>query len=86
MSTDCQSSNATAIPSSRMVAIHDAEHMPQDYSTTPGGTAFSTTPGGTYIYSSTLSLVFPTSVDIDVADIGSESVPTTVASYANASC
>ncbi|XP_051923719.1 eukaryotic translation initiation factor 4E-binding protein 1 [Hippocampus zosterae] len=49
MSTDCQSSNATAIPSSRMVAIHDAEHMPQDYSTTPGGTAFSTTPGGTRI-------------------------------------
>ncbi|XP_061529278.1 eukaryotic translation initiation factor 4E-binding protein 1 [Phycodurus eques] len=47
--TDCQTSNATAIPSSRTVAIHDAEHMPQDYSTTPGGTFFSTTPGGTRI-------------------------------------
>ncbi|XP_077379055.1 eukaryotic translation initiation factor 4E-binding protein 1 [Festucalex cinctus] len=49
MSTDCQTSNATAIPTSRRVAIHDAEHMPQDYSITPGGTAFSTTPGGTRI-------------------------------------
>ncbi|KAM9822914.1 eukaryotic translation initiation factor 4E-binding protein 1 [Syngnathus typhle] len=49
MSTECQASNATAIPSIRRVAIHDAEHMPQDYSTTPGGTLFSTTPGGTRI-------------------------------------
>ncbi|XP_077572101.1 eukaryotic translation initiation factor 4E-binding protein 2-like [Stigmatopora nigra] len=50
MSTDCQTSNATTIPSNcRRVDIHDAEHMPQDYSTTPGGTLFSTTPGGTRI-------------------------------------
>ncbi|XP_030594315.1 eukaryotic translation initiation factor 4E-binding protein 1 [Archocentrus centrarchus] len=49
MSTDCQKTTAKAIPSIRRVAINDAEHMPQDYSTTPGGTLFSTTPGGTRI-------------------------------------
>nr|XP_057926744.1 eukaryotic translation initiation factor 4E-binding protein 1 [Doryrhamphus excisus] len=49
MSTGCQSSGATAIPSTRRVTIHDADHMPHDYSTTPGGTLFSTTPGGTRI-------------------------------------
>uniref|UniRef100_A0A8C6NR08 Eukaryotic translation initiation factor 4E binding protein 1 n=1 Tax=Nothobranchius furzeri TaxID=105023 RepID=A0A8C6NR08_NOTFU len=37
------------IPAVRRIAIHDAAHMPQDYSTTPGGTVFSTTPGGTRI-------------------------------------
>uniref|UniRef100_A0AAX7UR46 Uncharacterized protein n=1 Tax=Astatotilapia calliptera TaxID=8154 RepID=A0AAX7UR46_ASTCA len=45
MSTDCQKTTAKAIPSIRRVTINDAEHMPQDYSTTPGGTLFSTTPG-----------------------------------------
>ncbi|XP_067083839.1 eukaryotic translation initiation factor 4E-binding protein 1 [Osmerus mordax] len=50
MSTGCQN-NATskAIPTTRRVTINDAEHMPHDYSTTPGGTLFSTTPGGTRI-------------------------------------
>lgn len=49
MSTDCQKTTAKAIPSTRRVTINDAAHMPQDYSTTPGGTLFSTTPGGTRI-------------------------------------
>lgn len=49
MSTDCQKTTAKAIPSTRRVTISDAAHMPQDYSTTPGGTLFSTTPGGTRI-------------------------------------
>ncbi|CAI5650297.1 eukaryotic translation initiation factor 4E-binding protein 1 isoform X1 [Oreochromis niloticus] len=49
MSTDCQKTTAKAIPSIRRVTINDAEHMPHDYSTTPGGTLFSTTPGGTRI-------------------------------------
>uniref|UniRef100_A0A8C6PW31 Eukaryotic translation initiation factor 4E binding protein 1 n=1 Tax=Nothobranchius furzeri TaxID=105023 RepID=A0A8C6PW31_NOTFU len=38
-----------AIPSTRTVAVNEADHMPHDYSTTPGGTLFSTTPGGTRI-------------------------------------
>ncbi|XP_062340366.1 eukaryotic translation initiation factor 4E-binding protein 1 [Osmerus eperlanus] len=38
-----------AIPTTRKIIINDAAHMPQDYSTTPGGTIFSTTPGGTRI-------------------------------------
>ncbi|KAL7391790.1 hypothetical protein ABVT39_014993 [Epinephelus coioides] len=49
MSTECQKTTAKAIPSTRKVTINDAAHMPQDYSTTPGGTLFSTTPGGTRI-------------------------------------
>uniref|UniRef100_A0A4W6GCH7 Eukaryotic translation initiation factor 4E binding protein 1 n=1 Tax=Lates calcarifer TaxID=8187 RepID=A0A4W6GCH7_LATCA len=49
MSTDCQKTTAKAIPSTRRVTVNDAEHMPHDYSTTPGGTLFSTTPGGTRI-------------------------------------
>ncbi|XP_042277324.1 eukaryotic translation initiation factor 4E-binding protein 1-like [Thunnus albacares] len=49
MSTDCQKTTAKAIPSTKRVTISDAEHMPHDYSTTPGGTLFSTTPGGTRI-------------------------------------
>ncbi|KAM6931085.1 eukaryotic translation initiation factor 4E-binding protein 1 [Xenentodon cancila] len=49
MSTDCQKTTAKAIPSTRRVTISDADHMPHDYSTTPGGTLFSTTPGGTRI-------------------------------------
>ncbi|XP_001623545.2 eukaryotic translation initiation factor 4E-binding protein 1 [Nematostella vectensis] len=39
---------ARAIPS-RRVPVHDPNHMPSDYSTTPGGTIYSTTPGGTRI-------------------------------------
>ena len=39
--------SSQAIPAAtRRVLIHDAALMPQDYSTTPGGTLFSTTPGG----------------------------------------
>ncbi|KAK5871488.1 hypothetical protein PBY51_004369 [Eleginops maclovinus] len=49
MSTECQKTTAKAIPSTRRVTINDAAHMPNDYSTTPGGTLFSTTPGGTRI-------------------------------------
>ncbi|XP_007572156.1 eukaryotic translation initiation factor 4E-binding protein 1 [Poecilia latipinna] len=49
MSTDCQKTTAKAIPSTRRVIINNADHMPHDYSTTPGGTLFSTTPGGTRI-------------------------------------
>ncbi|XP_020511349.1 eukaryotic translation initiation factor 4E-binding protein 2 [Labrus bergylta] len=49
MSTECQKTSAKSIPSTRRVTINDAAHMPQDYSTTPGGTLFSTTPGGTRI-------------------------------------
>lgn len=48
MSTDCQKTTAKAIPSIRTVTVNEAEHMPHDYSTTPGGTLFSTTPGGAY--------------------------------------
>ncbi|XP_041452472.1 eukaryotic translation initiation factor 4E-binding protein 2-like [Lytechinus variegatus] len=36
------------IPAKR-VAVDDPSQLPQDYSTTPGGTLFSTTPGGTRI-------------------------------------
>ncbi|XP_036382905.1 eukaryotic translation initiation factor 4E-binding protein 1-like [Megalops cyprinoides] len=49
MSTGCQKTTSRAIPTTRRVIINDAEHMPHDYSTTPGGTLFSTTPGGTRI-------------------------------------
>ncbi|XP_041856284.1 eukaryotic translation initiation factor 4E-binding protein 1-like [Melanotaenia boesemani] len=49
MSTDCQNTTAKAIPSTRKVTINDVDHMPHDYSTTPGGTLFSTTPGGSRI-------------------------------------
>ncbi|CAL1569865.1 unnamed protein product [Knipowitschia caucasica] len=49
MSAGSQSTRCRDIPAVRRVAIHDAAHMPQDYSTTPGGTLFSTTPGGTRI-------------------------------------
>ncbi|KAM4745492.1 eukaryotic translation initiation factor 4E-binding protein 1-like [Anableps anableps] len=49
MSTDCQKTTAKAIPSTKRVTINSADHMPHDYSTTPGGTLFSTTPGGTRI-------------------------------------
>ncbi|XP_042365191.1 eukaryotic translation initiation factor 4E-binding protein 2-like [Plectropomus leopardus] len=49
MSAGGQTTRSREIPAVRRVAIHDAAHMPQDYSTTPGGTLFSTTPGGTRI-------------------------------------
>ncbi|XP_013857856.1 eukaryotic translation initiation factor 4E-binding protein 2 [Austrofundulus limnaeus] len=49
MSAAGQTSRSREIPAVRRIAIHDAAHMPQDYSTTPGGTLFSTTPGGTRI-------------------------------------
>ncbi|XP_076020356.1 eukaryotic translation initiation factor 4E-binding protein 1-like [Genypterus blacodes] len=49
MSAGNQSSSSRDIPAFRRVTIHDAAQMPQDYSTTPGGTLFSTTPGGTRI-------------------------------------
>ncbi|KAK7895328.1 hypothetical protein WMY93_020653 [Mugilogobius chulae] len=49
MSAGGQSTRCRDIPAVRRVAILDAAHMPQDYSTTPGGTMFSTTPGGTRI-------------------------------------
>ncbi|KAK5851842.1 hypothetical protein PBY51_023363 [Eleginops maclovinus] len=49
MSAAGQPSRSQNIPAVRRVTIHDAAHMPQDYSTTPGGTLFSTTPGGTRI-------------------------------------
>ncbi|XP_030004355.1 eukaryotic translation initiation factor 4E-binding protein 1-like [Sphaeramia orbicularis] len=49
MSAGSQTTRSRDIPAVRRVAIHDAAHMPQDYSTTPGGTLFSTTPGGTRI-------------------------------------
>ncbi|KAL0275637.1 UNVERIFIED_CONTAM: hypothetical protein PYX00_003435 [Menopon gallinae] len=41
-----QATNCQNIPSRRVV-INDASQLPQDYSTTPGGTVYSTTPGGT---------------------------------------
>lgn len=34
---------------SRRVILNDPSQLPNDYSTTPGGTIFSTTPGGTRI-------------------------------------
>jgi len=37
-----------AIPTKRIL-INDPSQLPNDYSTTPGGTLFSTTPGGTRI-------------------------------------
>ncbi|XP_060917546.1 eukaryotic translation initiation factor 4E-binding protein 1-like [Labrus mixtus] len=49
MSAGGQTTRSREIPAVRRVTIDDAAHMPQDYSTTPGGTLFSTTPGGTRI-------------------------------------
>uniref|UniRef100_A0A8D3B806 Eukaryotic translation initiation factor 4E-binding protein 1 n=1 Tax=Scophthalmus maximus TaxID=52904 RepID=A0A8D3B806_SCOMX len=49
MSAAGHTTKSREIPAVRRVAIHDAAHMPLDYSTTPGGTLFSTTPGGTRI-------------------------------------
>ncbi|XP_056289040.1 eukaryotic translation initiation factor 4E-binding protein 1-like isoform X1 [Pseudoliparis swirei] len=49
MSAGGQTTGNRDIPAVRRVTIHDAAHMPEDYSTTPGGTLFSTTPGGTRI-------------------------------------
>jgi len=41
-------SGSLGIPTKRVV-VNDPAQMPNDYSTTPGGTLFSTTPGGTRI-------------------------------------
>ncbi|XP_059214445.1 eukaryotic translation initiation factor 4E-binding protein 2-like [Centropristis striata] len=49
MSAGSHTTRSRDIPAVRRVTIHDAAHMPQDYSSTPGGTLFSTTPGGTRI-------------------------------------
>ncbi|CAG5923288.1 eukaryotic translation initiation factor 4E-binding protein 1-like [Menidia menidia] len=49
MSTDCQKTIAKAIPSTRRMLINEADHLPLNYSSTPGGTLFGTTPGGTRI-------------------------------------
>ncbi|XP_061783304.1 eukaryotic translation initiation factor 4E-binding protein 1-like isoform X1 [Nerophis lumbriciformis] len=49
MSAAGQTSGSRDIPAVRRVAVLEAAHMPQEYSTTPGGTMFSTTPGGTRI-------------------------------------
>lgn len=43
-----QITQSQVIPSRRIV-INSANQLPNDYSTTPGGTMFSTTPGGTRI-------------------------------------
>jgi hypothetical protein len=43
-----QLTQSQAIPS-RRILINSASDLPNDYSTTPGGTFFSTTPGGTRI-------------------------------------
>ncbi|XP_006000416.1 eukaryotic translation initiation factor 4E-binding protein 1 isoform X2 [Latimeria chalumnae] len=50
MSSGCQNlqTQSKAIPT-RRVTVNDTAQLPQDYSTTPGGTLFSTTPGGTRI-------------------------------------
>jgi len=44
-----QATQSQVIPSSRRILINSASDLPNDYSTTPGGTFFSTTPGGTRI-------------------------------------
>jgi len=44
-----QVTQSQAIPTTRMIVINSASQLPNDYSTTPGGTLFSTTPGGTRI-------------------------------------
>lgn len=49
MSAGSHGTRSQEIPAVRRVAILDAAHMPQEYSSTPGGTLFSTTPGGTRI-------------------------------------
>ncbi|KAM3874387.1 eukaryotic translation initiation factor 4E-binding protein 2-like [Diretmus argenteus] len=49
MTSGSHSTRSRDIPATRRVIIQDAALMPQDYSTTPGGTMFSTTPGGTRI-------------------------------------
>jgi len=43
-----QVTQSQVIPSRRMM-INSASDLPNDYSTTPGGTFYSTTPGGTRI-------------------------------------
>lgn len=41
-----QATQSQNIPTSRSVVIDDANQLPADYSSTPGGTLYSTTPGG----------------------------------------
>lgn len=41
-----------AIP--KRILINDINDLPNDYSSTPGGTLYSTTPGGIYIYKNNL--------------------------------
>lgn len=41
-------SDSCAIPT-RRILVNDANQLPVDYSSTPGGTIFSTTPGGSRI-------------------------------------
>ncbi|XP_072341693.1 eukaryotic translation initiation factor 4E-binding protein 1-like [Scyliorhinus torazame] len=48
MSGPAHTTQSRAIPS-RRVTVSDSAQLPQDYSSTPGGTLFSTTPGGTRI-------------------------------------
>lgn len=48
MSAGGQATRSRDIPAVHRVAVHDSAHMPQEYSTTPGGTVFSTTPGGNH--------------------------------------
>ncbi|OXU22381.1 hypothetical protein TSAR_005733 [Trichomalopsis sarcophagae] len=43
-----QATQTQSIPAKKVV-IHDANQLPSDYSSTPGGTLYSTTPGGTRI-------------------------------------
>lgn len=44
-----QATQSQNIPSKRIV-INDPSQLPNDYSSTPGGTLFSTTPGGQYLF------------------------------------
>ncbi|XP_011500538.1 PREDICTED: eukaryotic translation initiation factor 4E-binding protein 1 [Ceratosolen solmsi marchali] len=44
-----QATQSQSIPASKSIVIQDANQMPADYSSTPGGTLYSTTPGGTRI-------------------------------------
>jgi hypothetical protein len=41
-----QATQSQSIPASKSIVIRDANQLPVDYSSTPGGTLYSTTPGG----------------------------------------
>lgn len=51
-----QATQSQNIPSKRIV-INDPSQLPNDYSSTPGGTLFSTTPGGQYLFFLMLLLI-----------------------------